>query len=50
MHAQHIAILDDVMTTGSTAHELAYLLKKGEWAGWMSGYVPELDLLVLSNR
>ncbi|MDD5411259.1 MAG: ComF family protein [Methylobacter sp.] len=26
--AQHIAILDDVMTTGSTAHELAYLLKK----------------------
>jgi ComF family protein len=28
IHAQHIAILDDVMTTGSTAHELAYLLKK----------------------
>lgn len=28
MHAQHIAILDDVMTTGSTAHELAYILKK----------------------
>ncbi|WP_262966099.1 ComF family protein [Methylobacter psychrophilus] len=28
LHAQHIAILDDVMTTGSTAHELAYLLKK----------------------
>ena len=26
--AQHIAILDDVMTTGSTAHELAYVLKK----------------------
>ncbi len=26
--AQHIAILDDVMTTGSTAHELASLLKK----------------------
>ena len=25
---EHIAILDDVMTTGSTAHELAYLLKK----------------------
>ena len=25
---QHIAILDDVMTTGSTAHELAALLKK----------------------
>jgi len=28
IHAQHIAILDDVMTTGSTAHELAYLLEK----------------------
>jgi len=28
IHAQHIAILDDVMTTGSTAHELAHLLKK----------------------
>jgi len=28
IHAQHIAILDDVMTTGSTAHELAYVLKK----------------------
>ncbi|TRW96480.1 ComF family protein [Candidatus Methylobacter oryzae] len=28
LHAQHIAILDDVMTTGSTAHELAYVLKK----------------------
>ncbi|MDI1292633.1 MAG: ComF family protein [Methylobacter sp.] len=28
IHAQHIAILDDVMTTGSTAHELAYALKK----------------------
>jgi len=28
IHAQHIAILDDVMTTGSTAHELALLLKK----------------------
>jgi ComF family protein len=28
VHAQHIAILDDVMTTGSTAHELAHLLKK----------------------
>lgn len=26
--AQRIAILDDVMTTGSTAHELALLLKK----------------------
>ena len=26
--ARHIAILDDVMTTGSTAHELARLLKK----------------------
>jgi ComF family protein len=26
--AQHIAILDDVMTTGSTVHELAALLKK----------------------
>jgi len=26
--AQRIAILDDVMTTGSTAHELAVLLKK----------------------
>jgi ComF family protein len=26
--ARHIAILDDVMTTGSTAHELAYALKK----------------------
>jgi len=26
--AQHIAILDDVMTTGSTVHELAELLKK----------------------
>jgi predicted amidophosphoribosyltransferase len=26
--AQHIALLDDVMTTGSTAHELAYILKK----------------------
>lgn len=26
--AQHIAILDDVMTTGSTAHELATVLKK----------------------
>jgi len=25
--AQHIALLDDVMTTGSTAHELASLLK-----------------------
>ena len=24
---QHIALLDDVMTTGSTAHELASLLK-----------------------
>jgi len=28
IHARHIAILDDVMTTGSTAHELAYALKK----------------------
>lgn len=28
IHARHIAILDDVMTTGSTAHELAYVLKK----------------------
>lgn len=28
IHALHIAILDDVMTTGSTAHELAYVLKK----------------------
>ncbi len=28
IHARHIAILDDVMTTGSTAHELAYILKK----------------------
>ena len=28
MHVQHIAILDDVMTTGLTAHELAYVLKK----------------------
>jgi ComF family protein len=28
LYAQHIAILDDVMTTGSTAHELAYVLKK----------------------
>ncbi len=26
--AQHVAILDDVMTTGSTVHELASLLKK----------------------
>lgn len=26
--ARHIALLDDVMTTGSTAHELAYVLKK----------------------
>jgi ComF family protein len=28
INARHIAILDDVMTTGSTAHELAYALKK----------------------
>lgn len=28
LHARHIAILDDVMTTGSTAHELAYVLKQ----------------------
>jgi len=28
IQARHIAILDDVMTTGSTAHELAYVLKK----------------------
>ena len=28
IHARHIAILDDVMTTGSTAHELASVLKK----------------------
>lgn len=28
IHARHIAILDDVMTTGSTAHELAYVLKE----------------------
>ncbi len=26
--AQHVAILDDVMTTGSTLHELAAVLKK----------------------
>jgi ComF family protein len=26
--AQHIAIIDDVMTTGSTVHELAVVLKK----------------------
>jgi ComF family protein len=28
IHARHIAIIDDVMTTGSTSHELAYVLKK----------------------
>ena len=28
IHARHVAILDDVMTTGTTAHELAALLKK----------------------
>jgi ComF family protein len=28
LYAQHIAILDDVMTTGSTVHELAAVLKK----------------------
>jgi ComF family protein len=28
IHARHIALLDDVMTTGTTAHELAYALKK----------------------
>ncbi len=28
IQARHIAILDDVMTTGTTAHELAYVLKK----------------------
>ncbi len=28
IHARHISILDDVMTTGTTAHELAYALKK----------------------
>jgi ComF family protein len=28
INANHVAILDDVMTTGSTAHELASLLKK----------------------
>jgi ComF family protein len=28
IHARHIAILDDVMTTGTTAHELASVLKK----------------------
>jgi ComF family protein len=28
IEARHIAILDDVMTTGATAHELAILLKK----------------------
>lgn len=28
IHAQHIAIIDDVMTTGSTVHELARVLKK----------------------
>jgi ComF family protein len=26
--AQHVAIIDDVMTTGTTAHELAVVLKK----------------------
>lgn len=28
INAQHIAILDDVMTTGATSHELAKVLKK----------------------
>ena len=28
IHANHVAIVDDVMTTGSTAHELAAMLKK----------------------
>jgi len=28
LQARHVAIVDDVMTTGSTAHELAALLKK----------------------
>lgn len=28
VQAKHIALLDDVMTTGSTVYELAYLLKK----------------------
>ncbi len=28
IHARHVAILDDVMTTGSTANELAKVLKK----------------------
>jgi len=28
IHARHVAILDDVMTTGSTVHELASVLKK----------------------
>ncbi len=26
--AKHVAIIDDVMTTGTTSHELAYVLKK----------------------
>ncbi len=30
IHAQHVAILDDVMTTGSTANALATELKKAE--------------------
>ncbi len=28
IHARHVAIIDDVMTTGTTSHELAYALKK----------------------
>lgn len=28
LHAHHVALVDDVMTTGSTAHELAAVLKR----------------------
>ena len=28
LHVRHVALLDDVMTTGTTAHELALILKK----------------------
>jgi ComF family protein len=44
--ARHVAILDDVVTTGSTAHELARLLRRGGvstievWAVARAGHDP----------
>lgn len=44
INANHVAILDDVMTTGSTVHELASLLKKQVSVESMFGPAPELKL------